>query len=327
MVRLAKIRRNLLAWYANNKRDLPWRGTRDPYRILVSEIMLQQTRVAAAIPYYERFLARFPHVETLATAPESDVLAHWSGLGYYSRARNLRRAAQQITSLGGFPSSYEGIRVLAGVGEYTAAAVGSIAFGLPHVAVDGNVFRVMSRLTAEEDDLSRGTTRNRLRERAAEALERSEPGDFNQALMELGATVCLPKAPLCLVCPISEHCEGFRQGQADRFPVNRKRRKAVEIDQMLLLIRRKSDILLWQRPPDADRMAGFWELPQADQLPEARQGREIGRFRHTITFHNFRFRVVESSVPRVPRGFVWMKQDELAQIPLSTIAKKALRLR
>src|SRR6202049_1584982 len=193
--RVSAMRSRLLLWYQKSKRDLPWRRTRDPYRIWVSEIMLQQTRVAAVIPYYEQFLARFPDVAALASAPEQELLAAWAGLGYYSRARNLQRAAKKILELGTFPGDYLSLRDLAGVGEYTAAAIASMAFGLPHAALDGNVIRVLSRLTAEQGNIGSGAVRKRLREAADALLDPKRPGEFNQALMELGAMVCLANKP------------------------------------------------------------------------------------------------------------------------------------
>ena len=205
----ARIGRLLLAWYARGHRDLPWRDTRDPYRIWVSEIMLQQTRAQAVIPYYHRFLERFPSVEALAAAAEDEVLALWSGLGYYSRARNLRLAARQIVDSGGFPRSYEGIRGLPGIGDYTAAAVASIAFDLPYAVLDGNVLRVVARVANDAADISAARTRERFRAMAQGWLDAAiEPGHFNQALMELGATVCLPRKPLCLVCPLAGGLRG-----------------------------------------------------------------------------------------------------------------------
>src|SRR5579872_3965323 len=191
------IRRRLVNWYLRNRRDLPWRRTSDPYRIWVSEVMLQQTRAQAVIPYYEKFLARFPDAASLAAADEAEVLALWSGLGYYSRARNLQRAARRISAAGVFPRDYDSIRALDGVGDYTAAAVASIAFGLPHAVLDGNVMRVLARLDNDAADISAASTRARLRARAQELLDGRRPGIFNQALMELGATICVPKTPQC----------------------------------------------------------------------------------------------------------------------------------
>src|ERR1035438_4678919 len=187
-----KLARLLVDWYRKGHRDLPWRRTTDPYRIWVSEIMLQQTRVQAAIPYYRRFLDRFPTVEALAAAAEQDVLTLWAGLGYYSRARNLRRAAQQVVAAGGFPRDYAAIRALPGIGDYTAAAIASIVFQLPYAAVDGNVLRVVARVENDAADIASPRTRERFRAIAREWMGRRQPGVFNQALMELGATVCVP---------------------------------------------------------------------------------------------------------------------------------------
>ncbi|HWB95145.1 MAG TPA: A/G-specific adenine glycosylase, partial [Bryobacteraceae bacterium] len=202
----------LLAWYARSHRDLPWRRTRDPYRIWISEIMLQQTRAQAVIPYYEKFLDRFPTVEALAEAPEHDVLAAWSGLGYYSRARNLQKAAVAITAAGGFPREYEELRRLPGIGPYTAAAIASIAFGLPHAVLDGNVMRVVARLENDPADIASPKTRARFQQRAQELLDPREAGHFNQAIMELGATLCLPRAPQCLLCPVAGECRALAAG-------------------------------------------------------------------------------------------------------------------
>ena len=277
--------------------------------------MLQQTRVVAVIPYYERFLALFPSVESLAAAGEQDLLAAWAGLGYYSRARNLQKAAKQIVELGGFPRDYDSIRALAGVGEYTAAAIGSIAFGLKHAAVDGNVIRVLSRIGAEDGDI---------RESARRMLDSNHPGDYNQAMMELGATICVPVQPQCLLCPVAEHCEARRQGRQQEFPVKRVKPAAREVQQRLLLIRKSASYLLWQRPADSRRMAGFWELPHPEQLPSARLGKTVGQFRHTIVNTKYRFELVQASLRRVQAGFVWQPVNALGQIPLSTVTRKAL---
>jgi A/G-specific adenine glycosylase len=321
------LRRRLLAWYERAHRDLPWRRTADPYSIWISEIMLQQTRAQAVIPYYHKFLARFPGVETLAAASEADVLACWSGLGYYSRARNLRQAARQIVAGGqGFPRDYESIRELAGVGDYTAAAVASIAFGLPHAVLDGNVMRVLTRLLNDSGEISSSVTRLRLRTAAAQLLDRAQPGRFNQAMMELGATLCLPRSPQCPDCPLAAECEGHRLGTATELPVKLRKQDPVKIAATLVLVARGERILLWQRPADAGRMAGFWELPELDQVPGIRCGAMLGEFRHTITHHHFTFRVALGSLARIPNGFHWVDRHRLDELPVSTIARKALRL-
>jgi A/G-specific adenine glycosylase len=316
----------VLSWYADQGRDLPWRRTRDPYRIWLSEIMLQQTRAQAAIPYYERFLERFPSVEALARAREADVLALWSGLGYYERARNLRRAAQQIAAAGAFPREYPAIRALPGVGDYTAAAVASIAFALPHAVLDGNVLRVVARVENDPSEIGSTRTRQRFREIAQQWLDPRDPGTFNQALMELGATVCLPKGPLCLLCPVAPACRGLAEGTVGQLPVKQRRVEPIALEGLLLVVRKQGRILLRQREPDARRMAGFWELPTPEQLPSARIGRRLGAFRHTITHHHYTFGVAEASGAAARHPFRWHEPRRLARIPLSTTARKALRV-
>jgi len=225
--------RLLLAWYSRGHRDLPWRNTRDPYRIWISEIMLQQTRAQAVIPYYLRFLERFPTVEALAAAEEDTVLALWSGLGYYSRARNLRLAARLIVASGPFPGTYEAIRELPGIGDYTAAAIASIAFDLPHAVLDGNVLRVVARVANDAADIASNRTRERFRAIAQEWLVPAEPGHFNQALMELGATVCLPRNPLCLVCPLADCCRARQEGAIAQVPVKLRKTEPILLDGVL----------------------------------------------------------------------------------------------
>ncbi len=322
---LKDFRAALAAWYRREHRKLPWRETRDPYRIWLSEIMLQQTRVATALPYYERFLARFPTVEVLAEAPEQEVLTAWSGLGYYWRVRNMQKAAQEISARGGFPRDYPGIRALAGVGDYTAAAVASVAFGLPRAVLDGNVMRVVSRLSNDAGDIRSSVTRRRFQAEADRLLDTSQPGLFNQAMMELGATVCLPRDPQCLLCPVRGHCEGFQANRQRELPVNLRAREPVLIEKTLLVIQRKEDLLLWQRAAESRRMAGFWELPERDMLPEVRMGEIAGTVKHTITHHRYTFLVVRARISGVPHGFSWFSRDSMAQLPLSTVTKKALR--
>ena len=318
------VRRRLLAWYRKHKRDLPWRRTREPFRIWISEIMLQQTRVAAVIPYYERFLARFPDVAALASAPEQELLAAWAGLGYYSRARNLQRAARQIVELGDFPRDYSALQKLAGVGEYTAAAIASIAFGARHAVVDGNVIRVLSRFTAEQGNVDSAVVRKRLRDFAGRILDPEQPGEFNQALMELGATVCLPKQPQCGQCPLARQCQARRAGVQAQLPIKNGRVKPTAIEKQLVVIEKSGRVLLWQRPVDSPRLAGFWELPELEQLRGANVDGEMARFRHTIVNTNYFFAVHRGSISRCPKGFRWAPLGKIHEIPLSTTAKKAL---
>jgi A/G-specific adenine glycosylase len=304
------IRRALGRWYDRNKRSLPWRETSDPYAIWISEIMLQQTRVAAVIPYYERFLKRFPHVEALAQAPEKEVLTLWSGLGYYTRARNLQSAARQIVERGSFPQTHDELRDLAGVGDYTAAAVASIAFGLPHAVVDGNVRRVIARITNGTGEAQKV---------ADLLLDRGHSSRSNQALMELGAVVCLPRDPRCNECPIAKHCEAQKAGTQNDLPTKRVKPAPIHLKRTLLVIHQKERILLVPSP----RVKGFWDLPEP--FEGARVGVRLGEFRHSITHHHYRFTVYEAVVRATPKGFRWFSCKNIDEIPLSTTAKKGLR--
>ena len=318
----------LLAWFRRRRRDLPWRRTRSPYRIWIAEIMLQQTRSAAVVPYYRRFLRRFTGVKSLSRAREGEVLALWSGLGYYSRARNLRRAAQQIltTRGGGLPHTYEEWRTLPGVGPYTAAAIASIGYGEPVAVLDGNVARVMARLTARRGDIRSPRVREELRLAAQELLDRRNPGDFNQALMELGATVCLPRGPRCPACPLARWCQARRLGLVNKLPVRRRTPAPVEVHATAAVARRNGRILMRRRPPAASLMPGFWELPPAD-TPGLRLAGRLGAFRHSITNHQYTVEVFAAVAPtRPPTGCRWMGSKNIARLPLTTIARKALQL-
>ena len=316
----------LTKWYDGARRDLPWRRTADPYCILVSEVMLQQTRAQAVIPYYERFIEHFPAVQDLAGAEEAEVLQRWSGLGYYQRARNLQKAARLIVERGEFPRDYEAIRELPGVGAYTAAAVASIAFSAGRAVVDGNVMRVIARFTADASDIGAPATRIRFEKAAEGLLDRRDPGRFNQAMMELGATVCLPRNPLCLLCPVSADCLARQQGKQAQLPVKLKRAVPVRIEATLLMIERSGRILLWQRTADSRRLAGFWELPSSEELPKARELEAVGSFRHSITNHLYLFTVVKATISRAAGGFQWFDRAQLQGIPLSTTTRKALAL-
>lgn len=321
MISPPAFRKALLHWYNRQKRDLPWRRTLDPYRIWISEIMLQQTRVAAVIPYFERFLERFPTPAALAAAPQADVLAAWAGLGYYSRARNLQAAARQMN--GAFPSDYESIRALPGIGDYTAAAVGSIAFGLPHAAVDGNVLRVLSRVANDASDIASPKTRARFQQLAGDLLDRRRPGDFNQAMMELGATLCLPRQPQCLLCPVAALCRGLQAGRQNELPVKSPKAAPTVIDRTILIVERTGKLLMWQRPSEQRKLGGFWEFPEADHFPDLKLGKPVGVFRHSIMNHNYRITVCPGELRTIPSGFEWIAVSEWQRLPVSTTAKKA----
>jgi len=261
---LSRFRKNLLAWFAQFQRKLPWRQTRDPYRIWLSEIMLQQTRVAAAIPYYERFLERFPNVESLAAAPQEEVLRLWSGLGYYSRARNLQIAAQQIVAKhnGIFPSDPAEALALPGIGAYTAAAILSIAYQKKFAVLDGNVARVIARLDAVRGDLRANGTWQTLQKSADHLLQERSPGDWNQAMMELGATLCTPRSPQCLLCPVSEFCAARKQGLTEAIPEKRTKRSTIEITlASLVLVDPLGKTLLLAPPKSARKLAAPDDIP------------------------------------------------------------------
>ncbi|MET0284312.1 MAG: A/G-specific adenine glycosylase [Polyangiales bacterium] len=258
-------RAKLLAWYDAHKRDLPWRRTRDPYAIWVSEIMLQQTRVETVIPYYQRFLERFPSAHTLADAPLDDVLAHWSGLGYYRRARLLHEGARAVVRDhdGVLPRDPVARRALPGIGAYTAGAIGSIAFDLPEPIVDGNVARVFSRLELIETPLGERATERVLWEHAAHLAVGERPGELNQALMELGARVCTPLNAKCGQCPIREGCRAHDAGRVDELPVPAKKKPPKPVS-LVALVARTSDDALWLMRSDGSLFGGLWGFPLAE---------------------------------------------------------------
>ena len=273
---LSKAVRPLLDWYRNNARDLPWRRTRDPYRIWVSEIMLQQTRVAAVLGYYARFLETFPTVEALAAAPEDRLMKLWEGLGYYSRARNLQRAARLVAERGAFPDTRAGLLELPGVGDYTASAIASAAFGRREAAVDGNVLRVYARLTDCHDDVSDPGVKKAVRARVQEMFpeEEADVRVFNQALMELGATVCGPNGPpRCLLCPVRDFCLGQARCTAETLPVKKpKKARRVEEKTVFLLLRNGETAL--RKRPGTGLLAGLWEFPNVEgSLDESAAGK------------------------------------------------------
>lgn len=253
-------------WYARSKRDLPWRHTADPYKIWVSEVILQQTQVAQGLDYYRRFLERFPDVRQLALASEDDVLHQWQGLGYYSRARNMHQAAKQILEQG-FPNTYAGLLKLKGVGEYTAAAIASIAFGQPHAVVDGNVYRVLSRYLGDDTPIDTTQGRKLYRTLAHEMLDKRQPALYNQAIMDFGAMVCTPKSPACLQdCPLAETCSAFRSGIVDKLPCKAHRTKVRQRHLIYIYVRAKGHILLSRRQA-RDIWQGLYQPPLYEDQP------------------------------------------------------------
>ena len=279
----------LAVWYRDNRRDLPWRRSRNPYRVWISEIMLQQTQVATVIPYYRAFLRRFPTLRTLAAAGEEEVLSAWSGLGYYRRARHVHAAARRIQARHGgrFPADFDALRRLPGIGRYTAGALGSIAFGLREAALDGNAERVLTRLMALRGDPARTEVRKVLEETARAMMQEIDPADINQALMELGALVCRPIDPLCPRCPLTRSCRARWAGRAEDFPQHPPTRK-VRSHRAVVAVIRKGGRYLERRRNRGEMMAGLWEFPGDLLLPAesmstglARVGRErLGRELH-----------------------------------------------
>jgi len=306
-------RRHLLRWYDCHKRDLSWRLNRDPYRVWLSEIMLQQTRVAAVLEHYGRFLKRFPTVKTLSAARLSSVLAVWSGLGYYRRARMMHLAAKTVVNEfnGKFPETAEQLRKLPGIGRYTAAAVASIAFNEPVAVVDGNVRRVLQRM------LGRNLIEAESWAIADSILSGRRPGDFNQAIMELGATVCLPRAPKCLTCPLLGLCKTRGEGANELKPsLQQKRQIGYTLDQ------RDGGVFLVQRAPDIQLMPGMWELPEisgSNVEPDA-----CMRIRHSITVTDYTVFVAQGPPPAGIEGR-WVLPSRIPKLPLTGLTRKILR--
>ncbi|HUI75869.1 MAG TPA: A/G-specific adenine glycosylase [Candidatus Acidoferrum sp.] len=349
---LREFRKQLLTWFREFQRPLPWRKSRDPYGIWISEIMLQQTRVAAAIPYYERFLERFPDVQALAEAPQEEVLRMWSGLGYYSRARNLQKAAQQMVALhkGEFPHTWEAASSLPGIGDYTAAAILSIAFGEKDAVLDGNVARVLARLEAVRGDLRETKRWRELQKTAEKVLDPTAPGDWNQAMMELGAMVCTPRSPQCLLCPVSRFCKARKLGLVERIPEKRAKRTAVEVTLVAAIFMNARGETLLLPPPsmarkrDADDVPSLvsrmWHFPTLsaakDPLIALRELIRIFKIagkapmhalckvRHTVTYRKvsiFPFRILVRKLPGV-QGSQTIPLHAVSSCPVSNLTRK-----
>lgn len=325
---LQKFRRKLLEWFDENARDLPWRRSRDPYAIWVSEIMLQQTRVAAVLEHYARFMERFPKLNDLAAASEDEVLAHWSGLGYYRRARLLHKAAQFVArEMGGvLPQSAAELKALPGVGEYTCAAIASIGFGEAVACVDGNVERVLRRVKGWDE--ASGTPA-KIRAEAARLLDEDRPGDFNQAMMELGATLCVPRHPRCTPCPLREMC-ATRGEHAVTAPKKMRSKEAAYAFLKRTSKTRSAEVLLEQRPVGASLMPGMWELPMIDAT-HAREENKALTLRHSITDTNYYVTVYkldakqQKNLPKRRAVRDWFAVRELHELPVTGLARKALK--
>ena len=336
------LREQLLSWYALHKRDLPWRRSEDPYAVWVSESMLQQTRVETVIPYFRRFIECFPTVDALAGAHVDEVLALWSGLGYYSRARRLHAAAKELVERyeGEFPRMRAEAESLPGVGAYTAGAVLSIAYGLEEPLVDGNVQRVLARWFVVEGVVSKAGPRREIEGLAASLVDGvSEPASWNQALMELGATVCLPREPKCEGCPVMTECEGRTKGMERELPELPVRPKPIDVELEVFLVQEGGRVLLRRRKAGG-RMAGLWELPTRELSSGATSlfpgdlgvellGREeVGELRHTITRHRITARVQRAAFGGggLPPEWGWFEERQLEELGLTGMTTKALTL-
>ena len=324
MTELEQLPIPLLLWYRENARVLPWRSHPTPYRVWVSEIMLQQTRVAAVLDYYRRFLEAAPTVAELAALPEDQLMKLWQGLGYYSRARNLQKAARQIMEQfdGTFPNTYEDIRSLAGVGDYTAGAISSIAFGLPVPAVDGNVLRVTARVCGDDGDITTPAMKKKVTRALAQVIPLDAPGDFNQAMMELGATVCLPNgAPLCEKCPAASFCRAYQEGRTGELPVKAPKKARRTEARTVYLFFYENQVAL-RRRPDKGLLAGLWEYP--NELSDGtdwpalwglspRTLERAGTGRHIFTHIEWHMTALagELEAPGLPDGWVWADRAAL----------------
>ncbi|MCX7608440.1 MAG: A/G-specific adenine glycosylase [Anaerolineales bacterium] len=340
----------LLAWYEKHARSLPWRNVSDPYAIWISEVMLQQTRVEAVIPYFERWMKRFPTVADLAAAPEQDVLALWEGLGYYRRARNLHQAARIIMAKygGQIPRELSALRRLPGVGRYTAAAIASIAYGLDVATLDGNLKRVLARLFNIEEPVDTPAGEKRLWALAEQHLPRGRAGDYNQALMDLGATLCLPRAPRCPLCPVNEFCQARALGVQESRPVRQPKKETPHYTVTAAVIRRNGRVLLAQRP-SRGLLGGLWEFPggkvePGESLPEALRreireelavdiqvGAPLGVYRHAythfrITLHAFLCSLdVGEPRPLEAPALAWVDLASLEDYPMGKVDRLIAR--
>ncbi|AQQ52496.1 A/G-specific adenine glycosylase [Planococcus lenghuensis] len=341
---IQQFQHDLITWFKEEKRDLPWRQTADPYRIWVSEIMLQQTRVDTVIPFYNRFLEKFPTLEALAGAEEQEILKAWEGLGYYSRVRNLQAGVREVSEQygGTVPDTRKDISALKGVGPYTAGAVLSIAYGVPEHAVDGNVMRVLSRILLIEEDIAKPKTRKRFEEAVMQLISHEDPSSFNQGLMELGALICTPTTPKCLLCPVREHCAAFHEGRQNELPVKTKAKKNKSVSFLMAAIRQEDKFLVEQRPAQG-LLAGMWQFPlleaKADLLPaeaeeiltavlkgDVDQAEKVISFKHIFSHITWEVEgfIAGGKNMEAPNGMRWVTVREMHELPMANPMKKMI---
>ena len=322
----------ILRWFSENRRNLPWRETTDPYAIWLSEIILQQTRIQQGTAYWERFMQKFPTVESLASASEDEVLRQWQGLGYYSRARNLHAAAKQIVEAGHFPNTLEGIKRLKGVGDYTAAAIGSIAFGIPAAAVDGNVYRVLARHFGMDTPINTTEGKKIFTSMAQELLPKDEASAFNQALMDFGALQCTPSSPRCMSCPLTETCEALRTGKVEQLPVKKRTLKIQTRRLTYIYIRCKGQTAIHRRAA-GDIWQGLWEPVNLEHtqlsVPEGELRLVQQNVKHVLTHRILMadFYLWEAAErPSLPKEYIWVDEESLDNYALPRLIERFIPL-
>lgn len=343
------LQRDLLNWYEKNKRDLPWRKDQDPYKIWVSEVMLQQTQVDTVIPYFERFMEKFPTVQDLAEADEQDVLKAWEGLGYYSRARHLQQAARDVVANygGKVPSDSKALASLKGIGPYTKGAILSIAFGQPEPAVDGNVMRVLARILAIEDDVKKSAVKKMFRSLAQDLIPKEDPGSFNQALMELGALICTPKSPMCMFCPLQQHCQAFANGLEHELPYKSKGKRQKTYHYTVVLIKNPQGQYMIEKRPDRGLLANLWQFPMipvkltslletektiktlfySEYGVEIRVKSRRGHFKHVFSHLIWQLQIIEAETGEKgveTSRLRWVSPNELPHYPFPVPHQKML---
>lgn len=334
------ISQKLLAWFHENRRDLPWRSDRDPYKVWVSEIMLQQTQVDTVIPYYNRFIAKFPTLQALAQATDDEVLKLWEGLGYYSRVRNLHSAVREVSQeYGGVvPDEKEEISRLKGVGPYTAGAILSLAYGKAEPAVDGNVMRVITRLFAMEDDITKSATRGKIEQLVQQLIPADEPGAFNEALMELGALICTPRNPACLHCPVVEHCMAREAGVHEQLPIKKKSKPVRPVSLVCGVVMKEGQVLVRKRP-EKGLLAGMWEFPTSGNTDLSSLlsgqgidwGSRVGVVTHVFSHVKWTVNVYKGEIDRLardnfPQHYRWVELEALADYTFPKVFHKVRQL-
>ena len=324
----------LLQWFKNNGRSLPWRETNDPYAIWLSEVILQQTRIAQGMSYWERFMAQWPTINDLAAATEDEVLKAWQGLGYYSRARNLHTAAQQIAELGAFPQTFKELKTLKGVGDYTAAAVASIAFGESVAVVDGNVYRVLSRYYGIDTPIDSTEGKKEFQALAQSLLPTNEPAKYNEAIMDFGAIQCTPTSPRCTACPLCKSCVAFREQRINELPIKSKKVKQRERHFTYLYIEYKGEIAIHQRGA-GDIWQGLWEFPQAEQLTSPKDAiwKTEAQLLQKGVKHILTHQILLADIylwrpkirPQLPSEFIWIEKQDLENYALPRLIEILLK--